>query len=48
LSYLQQKGISDYREFTALINEYYADKHRVLDRIAADESVDDPTAESAE
>jgi len=48
LSYLQQKGISDYREFTALINEYYADKHRVLDRIAADESVDDPTAEPAE
>jgi len=44
LSYLQQKGISDYREFTALINEYYADKGRVLDRIAADESVDDPTA----
>ena len=42
LSYLQQKGISDYREFTALINEYYADKQRVLDRIDADESVDDP------
>ena len=44
LSYLQQKGISDYRQFTALINEYYADKRRVLDRIADDESVDDPTA----
>ncbi|MFO7832696.1 MAG: type II/IV secretion system ATPase subunit [Halohasta sp.] len=48
LSYLQQKGISDYREFTALINEYYADKHRVLDRIDADESVDDPTAQPVE
>ena len=44
LSYLQQKGISDYRQFTALINEYYADKGRVLDRIADDETVDDPTA----
>ncbi len=44
LSYLQQKGISDYREFTALINEYYADKQRVLDRIDADESVEEPTA----
>ena len=44
LSYLQQKGISDYREFTALINEYYADKQRVLDRIDADNEVDDPTA----
>ncbi len=43
LSYLQQKGVSDYREFTALINEYYANKQRVLDRVAADESVDDPT-----
>jgi len=43
LAYLQQKGISDYRQFTALINEYYADKGRVLDRIADDSSVDDPT-----
>ena len=48
LSFLQQKGISDYREFTALINEYYADKHRVLDRIEADDSVEDRTAEPAE
>jgi len=41
LSYLQQKGISDYRQFTALINEYYAHKGRVLDRIEDDDSVDD-------
>jgi flagellar protein FlaI len=45
LSYLQQKGISDYREFTALINEYYADKDRVLDRIDSDDSTDSLTAE---
>jgi flagellar protein FlaI len=45
LAYLQQKGISDYRQFTALINEYYADKGRVLDRIADDNSIDDPTIE---
>ncbi|MFW5978110.1 MAG: type II secretion system protein, partial [Halohasta sp.] len=41
LSFLQQKGISDYRQFTALINEYYADKDRVLDRIEDDDSVDE-------
>lgn len=40
LSYLQQKGISDYRQFTALINEYYADKDRVLDRIDDDDSTE--------
>jgi len=47
LSYLQQKGISDYRQFTALINEYYADKQRVLDRID-DDAVEDPTAASVD
>jgi len=48
LSFLQQKGISDYREFTALINEYYADKQRVLDRIEDDTTVDDPTAQAVD
>jgi flagellar protein FlaI len=43
LSFLQQKGISDYRQFTALINEYYAHKQRVLDRIEDDNSVDEVT-----
>jgi len=41
LSFLQQKGISDYRQFTALINEYYAHKQRVLDRIEDDDAVDE-------
>ena len=45
LSFLQQKGISDYRPFTALINEYYADNQRVLDRIEDDDSVDETRVE---
>ncbi|WP_299333296.1 type II/IV secretion system ATPase subunit [Haloplanus sp.] len=33
LAALQDRGITDYRRFTALINEYYADPDRVLERI---------------
>jgi flagellar protein FlaI len=33
LETLQTQGISDYRRFTALVNEYYADPERVLDRL---------------
>jgi flagellar protein FlaI len=33
LTTLLDRGITDYRQFTALINEYYADPDRVLDRI---------------
>ena len=33
LEALQTQGISDYRRFTALVNEYYADPERVLDRL---------------
>jgi flagellar protein FlaI len=35
LAALRDRGITDYRQFTALINEYYADPDRVLDRIEA-------------
>jgi len=33
LTTLQDRGITDYRQFTALVNEYYADPDRVLERI---------------
>jgi flagellar protein FlaI len=36
LWYLLELDISDYRQFTALVNEYYADPDRVMDRLAAD------------
>ncbi|GAB3672203.1 type II/IV secretion system ATPase subunit [Halopiger thermotolerans] len=37
LEYLRDNDIADYRRFTALVNEYYADPERVLETIAADE-----------
>mgnify|MGYP000421630883 CR=1 FL=1 len=33
LRVLQDRGITDYRQFTALVNEYYDDAERVLERI---------------
>jgi len=33
LEFLQKRGITDYRAFTALINEYYAHPERVMDRV---------------
>ncbi|MFW6003141.1 MAG: type II/IV secretion system ATPase subunit [Halanaeroarchaeum sp.] len=33
LQYLVEREVTDFRRFTALINEYYADKERVVDRI---------------
>jgi flagellar protein FlaI len=33
LQYLIERDVRDYRRFTALINDYYADKDRVMDRI---------------
>ena len=33
LSFLREQGVNEYRRFTALINEYYADADRVLERI---------------
>jgi flagellar protein FlaI len=35
LQYLRDNDVTDYRQFTALVNEYYADKEAVMDRIAA-------------
>ncbi|SFB74655.1 flagellar protein FlaI [Halobiforma haloterrestris] len=36
LEYLWDNGITDYRRFTALVNEYYADSERVLETIEGD------------
>ena len=33
LQYLVERDVADYRKFTALVNEYYANKDRVMDRI---------------
>ncbi|ELZ91540.1 type II secretion system protein [Haloferax mucosum ATCC BAA-1512] len=41
LQYLLDKGVSDYRRFTALINEYYADSDDVMARVEADENIVD-------
>ena len=41
LEYLQENGVTDYRRFTALINEYYADRDAVLDRIEDAEDGDE-------
>ncbi len=35
LAYLQEKGITDYRRFTAMVNKYYADPEEVVARIDA-------------
>ena len=41
LEFLRQRGVNDYQTFTALVNEYYADPDRVMDRIdATDAAVD--------
>ena len=40
LQLLSDVGTTDYREFTALVNEYYADPERVMDRL---EAADPPT-----
>ncbi|PSQ43952.1 type II secretion system protein [Halobacteriales archaeon SW_7_68_16] len=44
LQHLWNEGVTDYRRFTALINEYYADKERVMSAIEAQGG---PTAEIA-
>ena len=44
LEYLRQKEVTDYRRFTAMVNEYYADPERVIDRIEADPDADVETA----
>jgi flagellar protein FlaI len=35
LKYLQTEGVTDYRRFTAMVNEYYSDKEQVLEMIDA-------------
>ncbi|WP_336036815.1 type II/IV secretion system ATPase subunit [Halobacterium yunchengense] len=35
LRYLAERDVSDYRRFTAVVNEYYADPERVVDRVTA-------------
>jgi flagellar protein FlaI len=39
LQYLRENGVSDYRRFTAMINEYYAHPERVLDAIDLDAEI---------
>jgi flagellar protein FlaI len=37
LKYLWDEGVTQYRQFTAMVNRYYADPDRVMDRIDAPE-----------
>jgi len=39
LQFLSNQGVSDYRRFTAMVNKYYADKERVMERINPDLTV---------
>ncbi|AGN02610.1 type II secretion system protein E [Salinarchaeum sp. Harcht-Bsk1] len=34
LEYLRDNDVTDYRQFTALVNEYYADKDAVMERVS--------------
>ncbi|MFB6113275.1 MAG: type II/IV secretion system ATPase subunit [Halodesulfurarchaeum sp.] len=43
LKYLVEQDIRDYRRFTAVVNDYYADKRRTMDRIEAHLDGDIPT-----
>ncbi len=49
LKVLRDRGVTDYRRFTALVNEYYADPDRVMDRLEragdADEAATDADAD---
>ncbi|QLK25584.1 type II/IV secretion system ATPase subunit [Natrinema zhouii] len=48
LEYLQENDITDYRRFTALVNEYYSDPDRILETIsddAGDDGDDDPAGD---
>ncbi|QIB73645.1 type II/IV secretion system ATPase subunit [Halogeometricum borinquense] len=40
---LVELGIDDYRQFTALVNEYYADADRVMDRLESEVDAEIPT-----
>jgi len=41
LEHLLENDVTDYRRFTTLVNEYYANPDRVLDRIGGEPAVDD-------
>jgi flagellar protein FlaI len=45
LKYLVQEDISDYRQFTAVVNEYYAHPQRVKDRVSAQLDAHPPPTE---
>ncbi|MEY7847813.1 type II/IV secretion system ATPase subunit [Natrarchaeobius sp. A-rgal3] len=45
LEYLQENDIADYRRFTALVNEYYADREGALERI---DVVDPPAVDDTD
>jgi flagellar protein FlaI len=42
LRLLVELDVGDYRQFTALVNEYYADPERVMERVRADETTPSP------
>ena len=46
LKYLWDQEVTQYRQFTAMVNRYYADPDRVMDRIDAPE-LDSPGAEAS-
>ena len=39
LTFLSEQGVSDFRRFTAMVNKYYADKEKVMDRIGSSVTV---------
>ncbi|GAA0677481.1 type II/IV secretion system ATPase subunit [Natronoarchaeum mannanilyticum] len=45
LQYLRDNDVTDYRRFTALVNEYYADAATVMDRIDEEDAAPVPTVE---
>lgn len=45
LQYLTERDVTDYRRFTALVNEYYANPERVIDRV--EEALDEDVAVDA-
>ncbi|WP_222919508.1 type II/IV secretion system ATPase subunit [Natrinema sp. SYSU A 869] len=46
LEYLQENGISGYRRFTALVNQYYSDPDRILETISDDDADEGTDGES--
>ena len=45
LQYLRDNDVTDYRRFTALVNEYYADSESVMDRIDEAAAAPAPTVD---